>query len=170
MRVEWINIILDGPKRRGIIAALSAVGLEADAVTDIVLQSGNEEEDIQAIDAVLNQPGCSPRRPTGWITCDEGFAAMLSFCARRRGLQIPKDLSVVTFHDTPYFRYLEPSFTTATVKFFESGQLAVEKLFQAYNSGENICGFEVEPDYRWGDSIARSDQKMKLTPLREAIF
>jgi DNA-binding LacI/PurR family transcriptional regulator len=140
---------LDAPKREGVYQALRSVGLDPKQMTEVTVSSG-EEKSLAAISAVLKQRNC----PTGWIAFDDGFAAMLSFCARRQGLRIPDDISIVSFHDFPYFRYLEPSLTTVRFEFFAAGRRAAESLHHAFLTGEEMQDVRFQPEYRTGQSVA----------------
>jgi GntR family transcriptional regulator of arabinose operon len=142
---------LDAPKREGVCQALRSVGLDLMQMTEIAVSS-SDEASLEAIGAVLKQR----ERPTGWIAFDDSFAAMLNFCARRQGLSVPKDISIVSFHDFSYFRYLEPSLTTVRFEFFAAGQRAAESLYRAFLTGEEIQDIRFEPGYRPGQSVARS--------------
>ena len=140
---------LDAPKREGVRQALRSVGLDPSQVTEIALSSG-EEASLGAINEVLK----ARVRPTGWIAFDDSFAAMLSYCARRQGLTIPNDISVVSFHDFSYLRYLEPSLATVKFEFFVAGQRAAESLHHAFLTGEELKDICFEPSYVLGQSIA----------------
>lgn len=142
---------LDAPKREGICLALRSVGLDPGQMTEIAVSS-NEEASLEAINAALKQR----ERPTGWIAFDDSFAAMLNFCARRQELSVPHDISIVSFHDFPYFRYLEPSLTTVRFEFFAAGRRAAESLYRTFLTGEKIEDIHFQPEYRTGQSVARS--------------
>jgi GntR family transcriptional regulator, arabinose operon transcriptional repressor len=142
---------LDAPKREGIRQALSSVGLDLESVVKVAISS-QEEPSLAAIDAALK----TPSRPTGWIAFDDGFAAMLNFCARRQGLRVPNDISIVSFHDCPYIHFLEPSLATVGFEFFEAGKLAAKSLYHSYLTGEALQDIRFEPKYFVGRSVAQN--------------
>ncbi len=77
---------------------------------------------------------------------------MVNFCARRHGLRIPQDISIVSFHDYSYFRYLEPALTTVRFEFFAAGQRAAET--HAFLTGETVKDVCFQPEYLTGQSMA----------------
>jgi LacI family transcriptional regulator len=56
--------------------------------------------------------------------------------ARKAGLEIPRDLSIIAFHDAAIARYLDPPVTTIHMPLYELGRLAVEQLLHAITGGE----------------------------------
>ena len=67
---------------------------------------------------------------------------------------MPKDLSIVSFHDWPYLSMIEPALTTARFDFFAAGQRAAEKLSQAALTGEPLSDLIFAPIYRPGQTVA----------------
>ena len=53
--------------------------------------------------------------------------------ARRLGLRIPDDVSVVGFHDAPFAGYLDPPLTTVRLPLVEMGRQAVDHLLALLN-------------------------------------
>lgn len=142
---------LDAPKREGVAQALRSVGLDPTQMSEVDISSG-EEVSLMAINTLLKQR----ERPTGWIAFDDSFAAMVNFCARRQGLRVPDDISIVSFHDFSYYRYLEPSLTTVRFDFFGAGQCAAKSLLHAFLTGEGMQDIRFQPEYRQGESVARN--------------
>jgi len=141
---------LDTPKREGVHQALRAVGIDPAQVPEISAR-GSEAEIIQGVRDLLKlQP-----RPTAVLAFDDSLGALLSFKARREeGLRIPDDLSIVSFHDSPYFRYTEPALTTVQFDFFTAGQKAAEALNRAALTGEAVSDLSFEPTFRPGQTLA----------------
>lgn len=142
---------LDAPKREGIGQALRSVGLDPLQMAEVDVSSG-EETSLMAITELLKQR----ERPTGWIAFDDSFAAMVNFCARRQGLRVPDDISIVSFHDFSYYRYLEPSLATVRFDFFGAGQCAAGNLLHAFLTGQPMQDIRFQPEYRPGQSVARN--------------
>jgi LacI family transcriptional regulator, repressor for deo operon, udp, cdd, tsx, nupC, and nupG len=57
--------------------------------------------------------------------------------ARRLGLEIPSDVSIVGFHDAPFASYLDPALTTVRMPLGEMGQQAVDNLL-ALLAGQSV--------------------------------
>lgn len=140
---------LDEPKRKGVHDALQAAGIDPARVPEVSAH-GKEDEMFQAAREVLH---LNPR-PTAAIAFDDSLGSMLSFHARRNeGLQIPADLSIVSFHDWPYMRYIEPTLTTASFDFFEGGKRAAEALCHSALTGQAPTDHTFTPTYREGKTL-----------------
>lgn len=139
---------LDASKRKGIYDALQAAGIDPTKVPEFSAH-GQEGGIFQAAHDVLK----SQPHPTAVIAFDDSLASMLSFQARRQeGLSIPKDMSIVSFHDWPFLNYIEPSLTTVKFEFFAAGQQAAEALNRAALTGQPPCDLKFEPTYRAGQT------------------
>ena len=140
---------LDAPKREGVHAALHDAGINPAHVPEF--SAHDREGDIfqAAKDLLKMHP-----RPTAVIAFDDSLGSMVSFQARRHeGLRIPSDLSIVSFHDWPYLRYIEPALTTVRFDFFKGGQLAAQALDRAIVTGESVTDIVLQPDYCPGQTI-----------------
>ncbi|HYE53074.1 MAG TPA: LacI family DNA-binding transcriptional regulator [Azospirillaceae bacterium] len=67
-------------------------------------------------------------RPTAIFAGNDEMAAGVYKVAYRRGISIPRDLSVVGFDDGPIASRLSPSLTTVRLPIKEMGRMAAEKL------------------------------------------
>ena len=67
-------------------------------------------------------------RPTAIFAGSDQQALGVYEAARRRGLLIPEDLSVVGFDDLPVARWLSPPLTTVRQPLIEMGRVAAEML------------------------------------------
>ena len=56
--------------------------------------------------------------------------------AKKAGLRIPQDLSIVAFHDAAIASYLDPPVTTIQMPLYELGRLAVDRLLHMMGGGE----------------------------------
>jgi DNA-binding LacI/PurR family transcriptional regulator len=140
---------LDLPKRLGVHEALRAAGIDLAQVTEVVVQ-GHEAGIFQAAREILH---LNPR-PTAVIAFDDSYGSMLSFQARRHeNLQVPGDLSIVSFHDWPYLNFIEPALTTARFDFFCAGQRAAEALSQSALTGQPVTDINFEPTFRPGQTV-----------------
>jgi LacI family transcriptional regulator, galactose operon repressor len=68
------------------------------------------------------------RRPTAIFSCNDQQALGVYEAARRRGLRIPQDLSVVGFDDLPVARWISPPLTTVRQPLAEMGRAAAQML------------------------------------------
>ncbi len=148
--LSGFEVGLDAPKRAGVHEALHAAGINP---SDIPEFSAHDQEGgiFQAARELLH----SRPRPTAVIAFDDSLGSMVSFQARRyENLQVPSDLSIVSFHDWPYLNYIEPALTTVRFEFFTAGQRAAEALDHAATTGEPASEVVLEPTYRPGQTLA----------------
>jgi LacI family transcriptional regulator len=67
-------------------------------------------------------------RPTALFVANVRAAIGALAAARRLGLSVPEDVSVVGFHDAPFAPYLDPALTTVRMPLEEMGRQAVDSL------------------------------------------
>ncbi|GHH17816.1 MULTISPECIES: LacI family DNA-binding transcriptional regulator [Sphingomonas] len=76
-------------------------------------------------------------RPTAIFACNDEMAAGVMHAARQRGLDIPKDLSIVGFDDTPVAAHVWPPLTTVRWPIASMARSAALKLTAGLD-GEDI--------------------------------
>ena len=76
-------------------------------------------------------------RPTALFVANVRAAIGAMAAARRLGLRVPQDVSVVGFHDAPFASYLDPPLTTVRMPLVEMGRQAVDNLL-ALLGGEPV--------------------------------
>jgi len=80
-------------------------------------------------------------RPTALFVANVRAAIGAMAAARRHGLSIPRDISIVGFHDAPVAMYLDPPLTTVRMPLREMGGQAVESLLGLLDGRdvEDVC-------------------------------
>ena len=140
---------LDAVKRLGVQDALSEAGIDPASVPEFSANNDESEISQAAHDLLKLQP-----RPTAVVAFDDSLAALLSYQARRReGISVPGDLSIVSFHDWPFLKYIEPSLSTVRFEFFKAGVHAAEALNLAALTGREIGDLAFEACYRAGQTV-----------------
>jgi DNA-binding LacI/PurR family transcriptional regulator len=140
---------LDDTKRKGIHEALREAGIDPAQVPEITAH-GQEAEIHHAVGKVL---GLQPR-PTAVIALDDSLGAVMSLLARRDAhLNVPKDLSIVSFHDWPFLNFVEIPLTTVHFEFYNAGLRAAEALSHAALTGDPMIDICFEPTFRAGRTI-----------------
>jgi LacI family transcriptional regulator len=116
----------DTARRRleGYLSALSFDGVEARSEWVVEASVYDEAAGHLAATRLL---GLEPR-PTAIFAANIRLAIGALAAARRLGLSIPEDVSVVGFDDTPLAAFLEPPLTTVRMPLAELGGQAVESL------------------------------------------
>lgn len=103
---------------------------EAPVVHDPLLPGSTPEE---VVDLLQNAP-----RPTALFCFNDQSAHNVYNAARRLGLHIPEDLSVVGFDNQETIApWLDPGLTTVQLPHYEMGRWAVERLEQVISGGES---------------------------------
>jgi LacI family transcriptional regulator len=74
-------------------------------------------------------------RPTALFVANVRAAIGVMAAARRCGLAIPGDVSIVGFHDAPFTSYLDPPLTTVRLPLGEMGRQAVDSLLTLIAGG-----------------------------------
>jgi len=143
---------------KGLIGHLSAEDRYA-GFRRAIAQAGLSE------DAVLSQRGnftfrsgvekslpilTAPRRPTALICANDDMAVGALFSAHKMGLDIPRDLSVVGFDDTPVSELIWPPLTTVHQPLRTLGGRAVEMLVEQVKASKTTslppqAHFEIVP-------------------------
>jgi len=143
------DAMFDAQKRLGFHEALKSAGIDPAQVPEISA-GGDESGMLQAAQSVLE---LNPR-PTAVLTTDDSLGCMVSYHARRQmNLKVPEDLSIVSFHDWAYLKFIEPPLTTVHFEFFAAGQKAAEALSSTALTGEPLNDIIFEPCYRPGQTM-----------------
>jgi LacI family transcriptional regulator len=120
---------------------LAAMGSEGVPVPEDYLRSANFHYQDGLVEglALLDLP----ERPTAvFVASDESAAGMLE-AARTRGLQVPRDLSIVGFDDTQVARLTSPPLTTVRQPLREMGAVALRTALRLA-AGEKLDSHHVE--------------------------
>jgi DNA-binding LacI/PurR family transcriptional regulator len=140
---------LDTPKRLGVHEALQAAGIDPAQVPELSIDL-DESKIFDVSKAILD---LNPR-PTAVLTFDDSFGTMVRYFARReKGLEIPRDLSIASFHDWPYLNHIEPALSSVAFEFFQAGQRAAEALTHSALTGQPVGSICFEPTFTQGESI-----------------
>lgn len=135
--------IIEGPKgftspqerRAGFEEALHSAGLKLD---EALVRPGSYtfESGVAAGQSLVEMAD----RPTAIFACNDEMAIGAMIAARRSGLLIPEDLSIVGFDDTPLSSHVWPSLTTVHWPIVDMARTAALKL---------IAPDDVEANARW---------------------
>jgi LacI family transcriptional regulator len=120
-------------RRQGFEEALSKAGI---ALPRSMVAEGNYtfESGLAAAERLLD---LMPR-PTAIFACNDEMAAGVMHAARQRGLDIPADLSIVGFDDTPVAAHVWPPLTTVRWPIASMARSAALKLTAGLEEGENL--------------------------------
>ena len=113
----------------GYLEALEHAGIPRDA--SLIMPNGGTatwEADAKEVETALNVWLEMQHPPTAVFCASDRLAATLLEAARRRGLHVPRDLSVIGFDDMPIARYCNPPLTTVSIDLEQLGSAAVDTL------------------------------------------
>ncbi len=116
---------------QGYVEALSKAGIKYD---DHLVKEGN----YHISDGVELAESLFRKKVTAIFACNDLMAFGVYQAARKRGLRIPEDLSIVGFDDITYSEFMEVPLTTIRQPALEMGKCAVEKVVEMINN----------PDYK----------------------
>lgn len=126
-------------RREGFVEGLKAHGI--DLPEAYVAQGAYTYE--SGIEAALQLLAQKPR-PTAIFAANDEMAAGVYEAARKLGVAIPRDLSIVGFDDTPVSSRLWPPLTTVRWPLVEMGRAAAQKLLRA-ESGTPPAAADARP-------------------------
>jgi LacI family transcriptional regulator len=109
----------------GYRAGIESVGLDVDP-TLIVQGDFNYTSGFTAGTRFLDLE----KRPTAVFAASDEMALGVYEAARRNGLRVPEDLSIVGFDDLPQARWSSPPLTTVRQPLAEMGMAAVRTLLR----------------------------------------
>lgn len=96
-----------------------------------------ETENIEAQSRCLEKAFQEKGVPDG-VFCANWLRAIAAYkTAKRMGLRIPEDFSVISVDDLEFTEYLNPALTTIAQPFYEMGKRAAEMMIEMIASKEN---------------------------------
>lgn len=130
-----------GPKRRAeaFLAASQAAGVEATEWTC-------EAHTIGAARELMAEKLALADRPTGILAANDVLALGIIQQAQELGCKVPRDLSVVGFHDFDFASWVMPSISTVRIPSVQMGERAVHLLISALEGDRAVesVSFQVE--------------------------
>ena len=115
----------------GFKAGLSEFGLELDAA--LTIEAGYTfDSGVRAADNLLSRAN----RPTAIFAGNDEMAIGIYTSARKLGLSIPGDLSIVGFDDTPMASRIAPALTTVRLPIRDMGEEAAKALLTLIQGAE----------------------------------
>jgi LacI family repressor for deo operon, udp, cdd, tsx, nupC, and nupG len=133
-RIGIITGPLVSPLSRDRLAGVTARARKANAERDIIVMNGDFSIESGAVAAERLLGREEP--PTAIFCFNDEMAMGVCETARRRGLRIPHDLSVVGFDDIRYARLLDPPLTTVAQPMRQIGEGTVKLLLQILRGAE----------------------------------
>lgn len=141
---------------RGVRQALAARDLEL--APDRLIEAPYTLEDAASAMAALLDEGAAP---TAVIGGNDVLAAGALIEARRRGIAVPGDLSIVGFDDIDLARVTEPPLTTMQVPHHRMGKTAADLLLAVGGGATDLANVRLEPELIRRGSLARSPRTAK---------
>lgn len=123
-----LNTLSTGKKRlQGYLDALKHNSLPDD--TELIMESGaNNDENYTRIKRLIAE-----QKPDGILSSIEELAMPCYYACREMGINIPKDLKLISFSNLTHAELLNPSLTTINQPAFEIGVEAASILFKIFN-------------------------------------
>jgi len=153
----------------GFSAAMDEAGLKIDV--SLVKQGHFDfESGLKAGEELLSGDGC----PTAVFASNDDMAAGVMHVAHRLGLNIPGDLAVVGFDDTPLSRQIWPSLTTVRQPIRLIGERAAEILLEEIGGSGNskdpsLLQLDFELKMRGSSTAKAGTPKRKAGPSMRSL-
>lgn len=143
------GLLCSAARANGFRAAMDRAGVEVDA--SLLVHSGFDQgEGMLAAEHLLSLP----EPPTGIFAASDEQAFGVYEAARRRGLRIPDDLSVVGFNDMYVARWASPPLTTVREPIDDMCAQAIFLLSRLISGHEVGAGIELGTELIVRDSTA----------------
>ncbi|WP_128891032.1 LacI family DNA-binding transcriptional regulator [Erythrobacter sp. HKB08] len=126
---------LSGRREAGWRTAMADAGLDVEdlyAVGDFSYESG-----VRASEKLLGQSN----RPTAILASNDQMALGALDVAKRMGIEVPEDLSLISFDNTPLARFTRPALTAIDQPIAETASRAVEAIIES--DGRSVDSDEV---------------------------
>ena len=127
--------VLEAPyatlRHRGFVAAMAHRGLKAPESRLVMREKLSESERLYG-ELFSSKP------PTAIFCAGDIFAVLAVRAARRAGLRVPEDLSVVGYADMIMASFCDPSLTTIAEPFEQIGRAATALLFEEIGRKEKL--------------------------------
>ncbi len=120
-----LEISTTSERRAGFEEGMAGHGLPVDP--RLVVAGGLvEEAGEKGMEELLRLPPAE--RPTAIFVANDFAALGAMAAARRAGMRVPEDVSIVGFNDSPLASYSQPPLTTLRVALVDMGRIAAELL------------------------------------------
>lgn len=129
-----------GSRRLGYLDALEEAGIPADPA----LQAPGDFTYESGLEATARLLSLDPR-PTAVVASNDEMALAVLHCAGRAGLDVPDDLSIVSFDDTPGVRLSVPSLTSIRQPISGMAARAAELLIAVSKDGPLLAADHLMP-------------------------
>ena len=123
MLVGRFSPYITGSRYNAFLSAMAEQGLAVEESCVMMC-----DRDIRSATEAASELLSRPARPTAVFAFNDVLAAGVMKAARRLGLEIPQELSVVGFDDSTICAMLEPELSSAHVDCRRMGELCVEHL------------------------------------------
>ncbi|MGH6925660.1 MAG: LacI family DNA-binding transcriptional regulator [Propylenella sp.] len=131
-------------RQRGVETALSERGLRLAPDRIILAPAGDGEAIAGAAERLLD---LSPR-PTAIFGAKDQFALAILDAARRRGIDVPRDISVIGFDDLPVAAYARPALSTFAQRMVESAEKVADMILDRVEGGpQAVQPRLIEPEF-----------------------
>ncbi|MEG0878901.1 MAG: substrate-binding domain-containing protein, partial [Oscillospiraceae bacterium] len=121
-------------RQEGYLRAHALHGLQVQGKYDVMLPPGTSAA-WKAMEEYLDT---NPELPTAFFADNDNIALGALKAFEARGINVPKDISVVGFDNLPFAEFCNPPLSTVHVPKYEMGRMAVRMLLDSVNSRLDI--------------------------------
>ena len=117
----------DGTRReKGFRKAVAEFGLELD---EHAVFTGDFQYDV-TLERTIDWLDTNPELPEALFAFNDEMAIAAIHALKKKGYQVPEDISVIGMDDIPQSAFVSPSLTTYHIPIYEHGVLAAERLLE----------------------------------------
>ncbi|MGC5221170.1 LacI family DNA-binding transcriptional regulator [Micromonospora sp. DT81.3] len=146
-------------RHEGYLEALAEAGVEADPALHVRGDDSSPHGSRNAADPLLDLP--EEQRPTAIFCFNDRMAVGAYWAARRRGLDIPRDLSIVGYDDQQLIAPdQDPPLTTIALPHYEMGRWAMEVALGVRAEGDSDATHLMECPVIRRDSVGPPPAKV----------
>ncbi len=109
-------------------------------------------------------------RFTGAVVCADPMALGFLSGLRRAGCNVPRDVSVIGFDNSPHCEYTDPPLTSVSIPRERIGRLAVESLVKMIEDGEPGSEIHIPTELVMRDSTARPSGSSRQSRRRGSLI
>lgn len=130
-------------------------GVEVKDEWNLRIEKSSHEIGFDAAERMLSQMTL----PAAWVVADSRLCGGIMDYCQRAGVDVPKDLRIIFFEDSPILKYNKPSLSSVDVPSPEMAKIALDILLLACNSRIDIpIRRELLPIYQIRESSGKREQ------------
>jgi LacI family transcriptional regulator len=152
-------------RQRGIRSTLQEAGLGLPPDRVVTVPFGES----RAIEAAAHALLARRDAPTAVLAIQDKYGLALLRAARERGIEVPRDLSVIGFGDIPGAQYAQPALSTFDQHARQCGRMVADMVISRIEGGELRLSRLMEADFVPRGSHGPAPSRLERRASRQAV-